>query len=139
MLRSEFVAEDVMVDTDCAAGAATVKGNRTQLQQVLVNLIMNGCEAMGDVKKKDRRLRISTELKADELVVSVEDSGPGIDAERLEHIFEPLATWKPGGTGMGLAISGSIIQAHGGRTFAENQPEGGARVGFAVPAAGEKS
>jgi len=63
----------------------------------------------------------------------VEDSGPGIDPDQLDRIFEPLATWKPGGTGMGLAISNSIIKAHGGRMWAENRPEGGARVGFALP------
>jgi signal transduction histidine kinase len=62
----------------------------------------------------------------------VEDCGPGIDAERLDRVFEPLATWKPGGTGMGLAISNSIIKSHGGRMWAENRPEGGALVGFVL-------
>ena len=56
-----------------------------------------------------------------------------IDPEKIDHIFEPLETWKPGGTGMGLAISKSIIESHGGRMWAENQPEGGARVGFSLP------
>ena len=63
----------------------------------------------------------------------MEDSGPGIRADKIDRIFEPLATWKPGGLGMGLAISNSIVEAHGGRMWAENRPEGGARVGFAIP------
>jgi two-component system sensor kinase FixL len=63
----------------------------------------------------------------------VEDNGPGIDADNIDRIFEPLATWKPGGTGMGLALSHTIVEAHGGRMWAENRSQGGARVGFALP------
>jgi signal transduction histidine kinase len=63
----------------------------------------------------------------------VEDRGEGIDPDTIDRIFEPLATWKPGGMGMGLAVSNSIVEAHGGRMWAENLPQGGAREGFAVP------
>ena len=70
-------------------------------------------------------------------MVSVEDSGPGIDPEHIDSIFEPLATWKPGGTGMGLAVSNVIVEAHRGRMWAENKPEGGARMSFVVPPAKE--
>jgi signal transduction histidine kinase len=81
----------------------------------------------------DRQLRITTGHQGDEVTVWVEDDGPGIDPARIDGIFEPLATWKPDGTGMGLAISDSIIRAHGGRMLVENRPGGGARVGFTLP------
>ena len=74
-----------------------------------------------------------TACDENEVKAFVDDSGQGIDAANIDSIFEPLATWKPGGTGMGLAISNSIVEAHGGRMWAENRPEGGARVGFAIP------
>ncbi len=75
---------------------------------------------------------------ANELKVLVEDKGKGIKPEIIDRIFEPLATWKPGGTGMGLAISNNIIVAHGGRMLAENRAHGGAQVGFTLPVIKEK-
>jgi signal transduction histidine kinase len=110
-----------------------VHGNGIQIQQVLVNLVMNGIQAMSGTARDDRRIHIATAYNANEVKAWVEDKGPGIDANKIDRIFEPLATWKPGGTGMGLAISNSIINAHRGRMWAENRPEGGARVGFALP------
>ena len=110
-----------------------VKGNRIQIQQVLLNLNNYGHDAMAGIDEASRCLHIATELKTNEIIVSVADSGPGIDADRIERIFQPLATWKPGGTGMGLAISNSIVRAHGGRMWAENRPEGGARMSFSIP------
>jgi signal transduction histidine kinase len=110
-----------------------VNGNRIQIEQVLVNLLVNGIEAMSDGERDDRRLRVVTAYDASEVKAWVEDSGPGIDEDKIDRIFEPLATWKPGGTGMGLAVSKSIIEAHGGSMWAENRPEGGSRVGFAIP------
>jgi len=110
-----------------------VNGNRIQLQQVLVNLILNGNQAMSGLPRGDRRLHIATAFDGEEVRVWVEDHGPGIDADKLDQVFEPLATWKPGGIGMGLAISNSIIQGHRGQMWAENRQEGGARVGFSVP------
>jgi signal transduction histidine kinase len=90
-------------------------------------------QAMGDSPRVERRLRITTECDTDEIRVWVEDRGPGIQVDRIRRVFEPLATWKPGGTGMGLAISNTIIRSHGGRMSAENRHDGGARVGFALP------
>jgi len=133
LLHSEFVMQDVEVTSDCAPSIPAVNGNRIQIEQVLVNLIVNGIEAMSDGEGDDRRLRVVTVYVASEVKAWVEDSGPGIDEDKIDRIFEPLTTWKPGGTGMGLAISNSIIEAHGGRMWAENRPEGGARVGFALP------
>ena len=133
LLNSEFIVQKTLVTTETAPSLPPVDGNRIQLQQVLVNLLMNAVEAMAEAAMDDSRLRIEMNSDANEVEVGVEDSGPGIDPERIDTIFEPLATWKPGGTGMGLSISNSIIQAHGGRMWAENRPEGGARVGFSLP------
>ena len=88
---------------------------------------------MGDTARDDRRLHIVTTYDEKEVKAWVDDCGTGIDADKIDSIFEPLATWKSGGTGMGLAISNSIIEAHGGRMWAENRPEGGARMGFTLP------
>jgi signal transduction histidine kinase len=110
-----------------------VDGNKIQIQQVLVNLFMNGIQAMSGLARDDRRLHIATAYDANEVKAWIEDNGSGIDPVNIDSIFQPLATWKPGGTGMGLAISNSIIESHGGRMWAENRPEGGARVGFVLP------
>jgi len=133
LFRSEFILRQVTVTTDCAPSLPLVEGNRIQLQQVLVNLIMNGDQAMRGSDPDERQLHIVTTHDAGEVRLWVDDLGPGIDPEKIDHIFEPLATWKPDGTGMGLAISDAIIQSHGGRMWAENRPEGGARVGFSIP------
>jgi len=133
LIHSEFVMQHVVLTTECASSIPLVNGNRIQIQQVLVNLIMNGNQAMGDTARDDRRLHIVTTYDEKEVKVWVEDHGPGINADKIDSIFEPLATWKSGGTGMGLAISNSIIEAHGGKMWAENMPEGGARVGFSLP------
>ena len=133
LLHSELVVRQVVLTTEAAAAIPRLNGNAIQLQQVLVNLIMNGIQAMRDTPRNDRRIHTATVHEADEVKVWIEDNGPGIDPAHLDRIFEPLATWRPGGTGMGLAISNSIIEGHGGRMWAENLPEGGARVGFAVP------
>jgi PAS domain S-box-containing protein len=134
LLHSEFIFQQVEMTMECAPSPPMVGGNRVQLQQVLVNLTMNAAEAMKDVSPDGRLICVATSYDKDEVRVWVEDSGPGIDADKIDTIFEPLATWKPGGTGMGLAISNSIIEAHGGSMWADNRPEGGARVGFVLPA-----
>jgi PAS domain S-box-containing protein len=133
LLHSEFIIQRVALTTEYASSMPWVNGNRVQVQQVLVNLVMNGNQAMSDKVRDDRRIHIVTAYDASEVKAWVEDNGSGIDPDRIDRIFEPLATWKPGHTGMGLAISNSIIQAHGGLMWAENRPEGGARVGFALP------
>jgi signal transduction histidine kinase len=102
-----------------------VYGDRVQLQQVVLNLILNAVEAMGSVETGPRELLISTEQDHTGVIVAVRDSGPGIAPEDLERIFESFYTTKPGGTGMGLSICRSIIDAHGGRLWAEaNEPRG---------------
>jgi C4-dicarboxylate-specific signal transduction histidine kinase len=133
LLRSEFIIQRVLLTTQFDSSMPWVNGNRIQIQQVLVNLVMNASQAMNDKAGEDRRIHIATAYAAGEGKVYVEDYGSGIDPNVIDGIFAPLATWKPGHMGMGLAISDSIIKAHGGRMWAENKPEGGARVGFAVP------
>ena len=133
LLHSEFIIQRVLLTTEYDSSMPWVNGNRIQIQQVLVNLVMNASQAMNDKAGEDRRIHIVTAYGTGEVKVWVEDNGSGIDPNVIDGIFEPLATWKPGHTGMGLAISNSIIKAHGGRMWAENKPEGGARVGFAVP------
>jgi PAS domain S-box-containing protein len=133
LIQSEMVMQHVVLTTECASSIPLLNGNRIQIQQVLVNLIMNGIQAMGDTARDDRRLHIETIYDEKEVKAWVDDCGTGINADKIDSIFEPLATWKSGGTGMGLAISNSIIEAHGGRMWAENRLEGGARVGFTLP------
>jgi C4-dicarboxylate-specific signal transduction histidine kinase len=133
LLHSEFVMQHIVLTTEYAPSIPMVDGNKIQLQQVLVNLIMNGEQAMSGLELDDRRIHIATAYDANEVKAWVEDNGPGIEPSNIDKIFAPLATWKPGGTGLGLAISNSIIESHGGRMWAENMPERGARVGFAIP------
>ena len=134
LLHSELVIKNVALTTDCTPDIPKVNGLNIQLQQVFVNLLMNGIEAMSDVERNNRRLKIGTAHDKESVKIWVEDNGSGISPDKIDNIFEPLATWKPGGTGMGLAISNSIIEAHGGKMWVENKPEGGARVGFTLPA-----
>jgi signal transduction histidine kinase len=102
-----------------------VHGDRVQLQQVVLNLILNAVEAMGSVEVGPRELLISTEENHTAVLVAVRDSGPGINPSHLGRVFEAFYTTKSGGTGMGLSICRSIISAHGGRLWAEpNEPRG---------------
>ncbi|MEN8753280.1 MAG: ATP-binding protein, partial [Desulfobacterales bacterium] len=134
IMNSELIGQSVTMYTDLSEGIPNVFGNRIQLQQVLINLINNSRQAMQHAKKADRWISISTaQVKADRVSICVEDNGPGIVREQLASIFDPLATTKRTGLGMGLAISHSIVQAHGGRIWVENTPKGGARFTFTLP------
>ena len=117
-----------------AEGALFVAGDRVQLQQVLLNLALNAIEAMGSVQEGPRELSISTE-QTDEpgVLVAVRDTGPGIDTKHLERVFEPFYTTKSSGLGMGLSICRSIIDAHGGRLWAEANEPRGAVFQFTLP------
>jgi len=134
--KTELVVHEVAAATDLAADLPPVTGDSVQLQQVLINLILNAVQAMGDPGSAERTLMIRT-LRGEtgEITVAVEDSGPGIEEDKLGLVFEPFYTTKSQGTGMGLAINRSILIAHGGRIWVENRAGGGARVCFALPAA----
>jgi C4-dicarboxylate-specific signal transduction histidine kinase len=107
-----------------------------QLQQVLLNLIVNAIEAMSGIDERRRELTIVSAADGPEAVaVEVHDSGMGLDPEHAAHLFEPFHTTKAEGMGIGLWISRSIVEAHGGKMWAETNPSGGATFRFTLPAA----
>ena len=119
LLHSDLIERRVSAAPQLAPGLPPVLGDRVQLQQVLLNLILNACDAMADRDPGDRLLTIATALTPRGLVqLSVSDEGIGISEARLEQIFEPFVSTKENGLGLGLAISRSIIMAHGGRLWA---------------------
>jgi PAS domain S-box-containing protein len=134
LARSAIAENGVSVQTRLSAGLTPVEGDRVQLQQVILNLVLNAAEAMSMVDGGARRLLISTEQEgANGVLVAVRDSGPGIDPELIERVFDAFYTTKPSGVGMGLSICRSIIEAHSGRLWADaNEPRGAAFV-FTLP------
>jgi C4-dicarboxylate-specific signal transduction histidine kinase len=132
--RSAITRNRVSVQTVLAEGLAPVEGDRVQLQQVVLNLILNAVEAMGSVEAGPRELLISTgQNQSKEVLVAVRDSGPGIETENLERAFEAFYTTKTSGMGMGLSICRSIIDAHGGRLWAGVNEPYGAVFQFTLP------
>jgi signal transduction histidine kinase len=134
LARSETNRNGVLVQSRLADGLFPVQGDRVQLQQVLLNLILNAVEAMGAVEARARELFISTEQYDTGVVVAVRDSGPGIDPAHRERVFEAFYTTKSSGTGMGLSICRSIVDAHGGKLWAEANEPRGAVFQFTLPA-----
>jgi PAS domain S-box-containing protein len=133
--QSVTLRNGVSVQTRLAGGLLLVLGDRVQLQQVLLNLILNAAEAMSSVEEGARELLISTKEDQTGVVVAVRDSGPGIDPQHLDQIFEAFYTTKSSGTGMGLSICRSIIHAHGGKLWAEANEPRGAVFQFTLPGA----
>jgi PAS domain S-box-containing protein len=139
MVRAPIDKNGVSVRTSLASGLTLVYGDRVQLQQVALNLILNAVEAMGSVEKGARELSIcSKQDQKNDILVAVEDSGPGIDPVHLERVFAPFYTTKISGIGMGLSICRSIISAHGGQLWAEAGTRG-AIFKFTLPAGLEGS
>jgi PAS domain S-box-containing protein len=132
--RSAIIKNRVWVQTRLAEGLFPVLGDRVQLQQVVLNLLLNAVEAMGSVEAAPRELLISTKQDHAGVLVAVHDSGPGIHPEQLERVFSSFYTTKPSGTGMGLSICRSIVDAHGGRLWAEANEPRGAIFQFTLPA-----
>jgi PAS domain S-box-containing protein len=134
LARSAVTRHGVSLQMRPAEELFPVQGDRVQLQQVILNLILNGIEAMSSVDGP-RELLISTEQRETNGLVSVRDSGPGIDPERLERVFEAFYTTKSNGVGIGLSICRSIIDAHGGRLWIEANKPRGTTFQFTVPSA----
>jgi signal transduction histidine kinase len=134
LLRSEADRHSVVMRTQLAADLPSVSADRVLLQQVLMNLMQNGREAMSE---GGGELEISTRRKGRDVMVSVSDTGVGVSADKIEEIFNPFFTTKAGGTGMGLAISRTIIDSHGGRLWATVNPGRGATFHFTLPTESE--
>jgi hypothetical protein len=134
MVRSVIAKNRIGVSTRLAEGLAPVQGDRVQVQQVLVNLILNAVEAMASVEAAGRELQVSTQQSDEGVLVAVRDGGPGINPEHLERVFEAFYTTKISGVGMGLSICRSIVAAHGGRLWAEANQDRGAVFQFTLPA-----
>jgi signal transduction histidine kinase len=133
LARGELRRNSVTVRTELIADLAPVLGDRVQLQQVVLNLVMNGVEAMSAVEERPRELFIRTQNdEADQVRVTVQDSGMGLDPESMEQIFDAFYTTKSGGMGMGLSISRSIVQNHGGRLWAVANDGPGTTFQFTV-------
>ncbi|MEH2589065.1 ATP-binding protein [Bradyrhizobium sp. AZCC 1721] len=134
LTRSEMLKHGILLQTDLAPGLPMVKGDRTQLQQVILNLILNAIEAMEGVDQRAGALRINSEREAaGGVLVTVRDSGPGLDPADVERVFEAFYTTKAKGMGMGLAICRSMVEAHGGRMWASANEPRGAVFQFSLP------
>jgi signal transduction histidine kinase len=129
----ELSQNNISLETQLAKNLPRILADRIQLQQVILNLIINACEALTAVKDEPRKLSISTASEVDRVVLTVRDTGSGIDPQQLETVFEAFHTTKPGGMGMGLAVSRSIIEGHGGRLWAEQNEPHGAIFKFTIP------
>ncbi len=136
MVRSAIAKDAISVSTRLMDGLVPVQGDRVQLQQVLVNLILNAVEAMSSVEEGTRELSIRTEQnQPGGILVAVHDSGPGIDLVNFDRVFEPFYTTKTSGVGMGLSICQTIINGHGGRLWMSANEPRGAVFQFTLPAA----
>lgn len=132
--RGVIERERVLVKTDLAPAAPLVLADPVQLQQVIVNLVTNAMEAMRETTSRRRRLLVRSEIDHnDNVIVTVEDNGSGFGPDHVTHIFDSFFTTKADGIGIGLAISRSIVEAHGGSMWAARGTRHGARVGFTLP------
>jgi signal transduction histidine kinase len=136
LTHGEVLKNNVAVQTQLADDLPSIQGDRVQLQQVILNLIINAVEAMSSLREGSRELLISTRNDASGLLVTVRDSGPGLSAESLERLFDPFYSTKAGGMGMGLSICRSIVEVHGGQIWASRDLGHGATFQFTLPLPG---
>jgi PAS domain S-box-containing protein len=133
MIERELLAHRVTVRTELADGLPSVLGDRVQLQQVVINLIMNGVDAMASIGNRPRELVIRTEQLEGNVLVAVQDCGIGFDSKDADRLFDAFFSTKADGMGMGLPICRSIIEAHGGRLWATRNDDAGATFRFSLP------
>jgi PAS domain S-box-containing protein len=133
LMQGDAMLRNVAIDVELAPGLPDVEGDRVQLQQVILNLGMNSLDAMRDVEPDARRLKVRTSGEDGAVVVAIVDSGCGVPEETIDRIFEPFFTTKSTGMGMGLSIARTIVEGHGGRLWAENNPGGGAAFFITLP------
>ena len=136
LTRSELQRHNVSLETELSGGLEPILGDRSQIQQVLLNLIVNGIEAMTSGVHDPRTLRLSSQMAGPgNVLIAVADTGTGLDRTKADHIFDAFFTTKPEGIGMGLSICRSIVEAHGGRLWAASTSPRGSTFQFTVPAA----
>jgi two-component system sensor kinase FixL len=134
ILRNDAMIHKVEIELSLQADRPGVNGDRIQLQQVIMNLLLNAFDAIEQGSPTDRTVQLESHCCDGEIQVTVRDHGPGIPRETFSRLFEPFNTSKPQGVGMGLSISRSIVGVHGGRLWARNNPDVGATFSFALPA-----
>ena len=134
LIHSDAILHNVNIVLQIDPGLPKVYGDKVQLQQVMLNLLLNAFQAMKDCPVNDRQVTVRTELDGGhKLIVAVRDPGEGLKEDQLEKMFQPFYTTKNNGLGLGLAISRSIVEAHGGRLWAQNNSDRGATIMFTVP------
>ena len=133
VLSGQAAARQVDVRTAIGFPLLPISGDRVQIQQVLVNLIVNAMDAMSENPASNRWLTIQTSLRGEFAEVAIADAGPGIPADNLQGVFEPFFTTKAHGMGMGLSIARAVIEAHDGTISAHNQAKGGAVFCIRLP------
>jgi PAS domain S-box-containing protein len=135
LLHSELIIRHVALTLDLDPGLPPVSADRVQLQQVIMNLALNGIEAMHDLTSGNRQVTITTSLAGRNVLIAVRDAGTGIHPDHMDRLFDPFFSTKPAGLGVGLRICWSIVTAHGGRIWAQNNPDAGATFSFTLPPA----
>ena len=136
LTHGEVVKNNISVQTQLAEGLPRIHGDKVQLQQVILNLIINAVEAMSSVPEDSRKLLISARKDVGGVVVVVQDSGPGLSPESVDRLFDAFYTTKAGGMGVGLSICRSIVEAHGGQIWASRDVGPGATLQLSLPLAG---
>jgi PAS domain S-box-containing protein len=137
LMRNDFINQNVAVTTELGENLPAVTGDRIQLQQVILNLVLNACEAMTDCDSSECRLLIASKLENSAVHISVSDRGGSIPEEKMEHVFEPFFTTKAEGMGLGLSVCQSIIKAHRGKLWATNNADRGVTFHFSLPVGGQ--
>jgi two-component system sensor kinase FixL len=136
LANGDLTTRSIQTLTQLAPALPAVRGDRVQLQQVMLNLIMNACEAMAGIRTEERKLTVRTLAADGRVYLTVTDHGPGFAPEEHERLFEPYYTTKPHGLGLGLSISRTIVAAHGGKLWGVGTPGAGATFHVALPVVG---